>query len=201
MRFFRAFRRPVAVLGAILLTVLVAGPALAHEERDIHGLTFEVGLINEPVFVGDKSGLEMLVHDGDKGVTGLETTLKAEVIYGTSHRDLPLEAREGEDGAYQSQFIPTAAGKYTFHITGTLLDGTAIDESFTSSPTGFNEVQEVAAGQFPVQFPSQAELASEAHKGSDAAGQVTIALVLGGLGVLLALAALGVTVAGRSRGR
>ena len=201
MHSFRAFRRPVAALGAVLLTVLIAGPALAHEQRDVHGLTFEVGLINEPVFVGDKSGLELFVHDGDKGVTGLETALKAEVIYGTSHRDLPLEAREGEDGAYQSQFIPTAAGKYTFHITGALPDGTAVDESFTSSPTGFNEVQEVAAGQFPVQFPSQADLAARAQKGSDAAGQMPIALALGGLGVLLALAALAVAVAGRSRDR
>ena len=55
-----------------------------------------------------------------------------------------------------------------------------MDESFTSSPTGFSEVQEVAAGQFPVQFPSQAELVDLAKKGSDAAGQVTIALALGG---------------------
>jgi hypothetical protein len=201
MHSIRALRQPLAVLGAILLTVLVVGPAMAHEQRDVHGFTVEVGLINEPVFVGDKSGLELIVHQGDAAVTGLEKTLKAEVIYGTSHRDLPLEAREGEDGTYQSQFIPTAAGKYTFHITGTLPDGSAVDESFTSSPTGFNEVEEQSSGQFPVQFPSQAELSSQARKGSDAAGQVTIALGLGGLGTLLGLAALGIAVAGRSRAR
>ena len=57
----------------------------------------------------------------------------------------------------------------------------------------------MAAGQFPVQFPSQADLAAQAKKGSDAASQMTIALALGGLGVLLGLAALGVAVAGRSR--
>jgi hypothetical protein len=198
---FRGFGRLLPILGACLVLLATASSVLAHEERDVHGFTFEVGFINEPVFVGDKSGLEFFVHKGDQAVTGLETALKAEVIQGSAHRDLPIEAREDEDGAYQSVFIPTAAGKYTFHITGTLPDGSSMDESFTSSPAGFNEVQEVAAGQFPVQFPSQAELIAQANKGADAAGQVTIALALGGVGVLLGVVALGVGLAGRSRSR
>jgi len=200
MHSFRAFRRHLAVAGAILLTVIVAAPAVAHEERDVNGYALEVGLINEPVFVGDKSGLELIVHKDDQPVTGLEKTLKAQVIQGSATRELPISASE-EDGRYSSVYIPTVAGKYTFHITGTLPDGSTIDETFTSSPTGFNEVQEVAAGEFPVQRQSQAEVAALARKGSDAAGQVTIAIALGGLGVLLGLAALGVAVAGRSRAR
>ena len=197
----RGIRRLSAVIGACLLAALLVAPVSAHEERDVDGFAFEVGLINEPVFVGDKSGLEFFVNKNDEPVLGLEKTLKAEVIYGTSTRDLPIDARDGVDGAYESAFIPTAAGKYTFHITGTLPDGFAMDESFTSSPTGFNEVQEVSAGQFPVQFPSTAELAAQAKQGSDAAGQVTIALGLGGLGVILGIVAIGVTLATRSRAR
>lgn len=193
---FRTFRRPLAVLGAILLTILVAAPAMA---REIHGYAFEVGLMDEPVFVGQKSGLEFFVSKGDQPVEGLEKTLQAEAIYGASKRPLPIKATFGEKGAYQSVFFPTAAGKYTFHIFGTLPDGTAMDESFTSSTAGFNEVQEAASGEFPVQFPSQAELVRQAQAGSDAGGQLTIALVLGGLGVLLGLAALAVAVAGRTR--
>lgn len=198
---FRALGRPLAVVGAVLLTFLVAAPAMGHEERDVNGYSVEVGLINEPVFVGQKSGLEFFVSKGEEPVEGLEKTLKAEVSYGSTKRDLPIKASFGEKGAYNSVFIPTAAGKYTFHITGTLPDGSAVDETFTSSPDGFNEVQELAAGQFPVQFPSTAELADQAKKGADAASQTTIALALGGLGVLLALAALGVSVASRSRAR
>src|SRR5260221_12131351 len=113
------FRRPLAALGALLLIGLGAAPAMAHEQRDVHGYSFDVGFIDEPVFVGDKSGLELTVRQADKGVTGLETALKAEVIYGTSHRDLSLEPAAGSDGSYRAPFIPTAAGKYTFHITGT----------------------------------------------------------------------------------
>jgi hypothetical protein len=125
---FRGFGRLLPILGACLLVFA----AFAHEARDVHGYSFELGLINEPVFVGDKSGLEFFVHKGDQAVTGLEKTLKAQVTQGSASRDLPIDAREGEDGAYQSVFIPTVAGKYTFHITGTLPDGSSIDESFTS---------------------------------------------------------------------
>jgi hypothetical protein len=197
----RALRRPFAVLGGILLTVLVAAPAVAHEERDVNGYSMEVGLIDEPVFVGQKSGLEFFVNKDDQPVEGLEKTLQAEVIYGSAKQALPLKATFDQKGAYNSVFIPTAAGKYTFHIFGTLPDGSSMDESFTSSPTGFNEVQEAVSGQFPVQFPTQAELVRQAKAGSDASGQVTIALALGAVGVLLGLAALGVAVAGRSRAR
>jgi hypothetical protein len=198
---FHAIRRFSAIASAVVLVLLVAAPALAHEERTVNGYVFAVGLIGEPVYVGQKSGLEFFVNKDGQPVTGLEKTLKATVSQGGAQRDLPISARFGTDGAYQSVFIPTAAGKYSFHITGSLPDGSAVDETFTSSPTGFNEVQELGSGQFPVQFPSQAELVANAQKGADAAGQVTIALALGGLGVLLGLAALGVSLAGRSRAR
>ena len=203
MRSVRAIRRPLAIIAALPLAALVAlsvvGPVAAHEARTVNGYDVEVGLIDEPVYVGDKSGLELFVHRDSKPVTGLEQTLKASVSQGGTTRELPLTADDETAGRYFSSFIPTVAGKYSFHITGRLPDGSSMDETFTSSPTGFSEVQEVAAGQFPVQFPSTAEIAAQAKQGSDAAGQVTIALALGGLGVVLGLAALGVAIANRSR--
>ena len=90
--------------------------------------------------------------------------------------DLPLTAREDQPGWYQSEFIPTQAGPYTFHITGSI-EGQAVDATFTSSPGGFNEVQDTAAGQFPVQFPSQADLVAQAQQGADAAAQLPIVMV------------------------
>jgi hypothetical protein len=201
MHRLRAAARPLAVLGGILLVFAIAAPVLAHEERDINGYSFAVGFIDEPVFVGDKSGLEFFVNKDNQPVADLEKTITAQVIYGPSMRDLPITADDDVAGRYFSAFIPTAAGKYTFHLKGTLPDGSSFDQSFTSSPTGFNEVQEVASGQFPIQFPSQAELAAQARQGADAAGQVTIALGLGAVGVVLGLLALGVAVASRSRAR
>ena len=190
-------RSLTAVCAAIGLAIATVAPAAAHESREVGELTMVVGFIAEPVYVGNRSGLEFFVNRGDEPVEGLEETLQAEVRFGTDARELPLTARFGEPGAYQSYFIPTAAGPYTFRIFGTI-DGAEIDESFTSSEEGFNEVQEVTSGQFPIRFPTQAELAAQAAQGAAAASQATLALVIGGVGVLAALVALGVTLA-RSR--
>jgi hypothetical protein len=193
-----SFRRIGSAALAGLFLLAVAGPTLAHEERDVAGYSWEVGLIDEPVYVGQKSGLEFFVSKDGTPVEGLEKTLKAEVVVGGARRDLAISARFDTKGAYQSVFIPTAAGKYTFHISGTV-ESNAVDESFTSSPDGFNEVQEAASGQFPVTLPTAAELAAEAKKGADAANQVTIALALGAAGLIVGLLALGVALAGRRR--
>ncbi len=193
-----AVRRLGSVGLAGLLVAAVVAPVLAHEQRDVSGYSFEVGLIGEPVFVGQRSGLEVHVTRDDQPISGLAKTLSAQVIYGDGTRDLPLTERDGDPGWYESVFIPTAAGKYTFHISGTI-DGTAIDESFTSSPTGFNEVQEATAGQFPSTLPTVTELSAEAKKGADAAGQVPIALALGAAGLIAGLLGLGIGLAGRRR--
>ncbi len=194
-------RRPLAVaagLAVVALATLAVVPALAHEEQEMAGYTIEVGFIDEPVFVGQRTGLELVVAKDDVGVEGLESTLKAQVVKDDASMDLVLASLEGEPGTYHGTFIPTVAGPYTFHISGTIEDQ-AIDKSFTSSPGGFDEVQEVSAGQFPVQLPSQADLAAQAQKGADAAGQATIALIVAAIGVVVAIVALGLALAARRR--
>jgi len=188
-----------ALLFACLVAIAFAAPVLAHDVRQIGDYEFVVGFTGEPVFTGEKSGLELVVTKAGTPIEGLETALKAVVIYGDAQRDLQLSAIPGRAGTYESVFIPTSAGSYTFHISGSI-DGTPIDALFTSSPTGFDEVQELAAGQFPVQFPAPADLAADARRGRDAAAQMPLALALGALGTILGLAALGVALAGRRRG-
>jgi hypothetical protein len=199
MHSFRASgRRLLAVAAAALFAILATGVASAHEVRDVAGYRIVVGFIDEPVYVGQKSGLEFFVSQNDQPIEGLEETLKAEVTKDGQTRELPVSARFGEAGAYQSVFFPTAAGAYTFHIFGTI-DGSAIDEEFTSSPDGFNEVQELSGGQFPVQFPAQAELVADAEAGATASSQVTIALALGVAGLLAGLVGIGLALAARRR--
>jgi hypothetical protein len=183
---------------ATLLTFGLASSVLAHEERTVGGYDLEVGFIAEPVYVGERSGLEIHVTKDDKPVEGLETTLKAQVIFGSQQRDLTLSAREEDPGWYESVFIPTAAGKYTFHLTGTI-EGQAIGQSFTSSPTGFDEVHEAASGQFPNVLATTTEVAADARKGADAAAQLPLAIGLGAAGAVLGLVALAVSLAGRRR--
>lgn len=192
-------RPAIAVAASVALLALSAGSVLAHEVRQVGDYTFVVGFIDEPVFVGQKSGLEILITTGDeRPVEGLEVTLAAEAIQGDARRELTLSPRFGEPGWYQAFFFPTRAGAYTFHITGTI-EEQAVDESFTSSPEGFNEVEEVSSAQFPVQLPAAAELADHARRGADAADLVPMALGLGAAGLVAGLAGLGLALGARRR--
>lgn len=185
-----------AVLGAVLTMVVGTGATVAHESRDVGDITMVVGFLDEPVFSGQKSGLDLRVTRAGEPVEGLEETLQAEVTFSDQTRDLEISPAFGEPGAYRSVFFPTAAGPYTFHIFGQT-DGEAIDESFTSGPDTFSEVQDVTGGQFPVQFPAPGDIVRDAEAGANAATTATIALVLGGAGLLAGLVALGLTLARR----
>ena len=192
---FQRMGRP-AVLAAALTTIVGTGAVLAHETRDVGEHTVVVGFADEPVFTGQKSGLEFSVSRGEEPVEGLEETLSASVTFGDQTRDLEIEPRFGEPGWYQSVFFPTAAGPYTFRIVGEI-EGEPFDESFTSGPDTFSEVQDVTGGQFPVQFPPTGDVARDAEAGANAANTSTIALVLGGAGLVAGLVALGLTLARR----
>ena len=156
---------PFAAVGGIALgCALLVAPSIvgAHETRTIAGDRYQivVGFMNEPVFAGDKSGLEFWVteisaatpaaNDEAEGapVEGLAETLQAEVIFGDQTMELPLTAIWNEPGGYGSVFFPMAAGDYTFRIFGTVRD-TEIDETFTSGPETFGAVEDPAPLQFP----------------------------------------------------
>jgi len=185
-----------AVLGAVLTMLVSVGTTIAHEDREVGDITLAVGFLDEPVYVGNKSGLDLRVtHDGEP-VEGLEEALQAEVIFEGETRDLEISPAFGEPGAYRSVFFPTAAGPYTFHIFGEV-DGEPIDESFTSGEESFSEVQDVTGGQFPVVLPAAGDTARDAEAGAAAAGTATLALVIGGAALVAGLIAIGLTLARR----
>lgn len=191
LRFGRA-----AILAAALTMIAGATTILAHESREFGDHTIVVGFAEEPVFTGQKSGLEFRVAHGEEPVEGLEETLEASVTFGNETRDLVISAAFGEPGLYRSVFFPTAAGAYTFRIFGEI-EGEPFDESFTSGPDTFSEVQDVTGGQFPVQFPATGDIVRDAEAGANAATTATIALVLGAAGLIAGLVALGLTLARR----
>lgn len=185
-----------AAFGAALTLLVGIGVAAAHEQRDVGDYTFTVGFLEEPVFTGQKSGLDLRVAQRDQPVEGLEETLQAQVTFGGQSRDLEISPVFGEPGAYRSVFFPTAAGPYSFRITGDI-GGTPVDETFSSGPDTFGEVEDVAGGQFPVQYPAMGDVVRDAEAGANAANTATIGLVLGGAGLLVGLVALGLTIARR----
>ena len=158
----------LAFSGALLSGALfLAAPAgvLAHESRDVLDGKYHlvVGFMNEPVFAGDKSGLEFWVTEnsatatpgaGDEEaegtpVDGLEETLKAEVSYEDQTMELPLHGVWDDPAGYYSVFFPTEwEGDYSFRIYGTI-NGVDIDETFTSGPETFGPIQNPEPLRFP----------------------------------------------------
>jgi hypothetical protein len=147
-----------------LLAALSPLAADAHETRVVGDGKYQivVGFKNEPVFAGDKSGLEFWVTEAPEAtpaadaesegtpVEGLDETLQAEVIFEDQTMELPLSAMWDEPGGYGSDFFPSEPGTYSFRIYGAIGD-TEIDETFTSGPETFGDVQDPA----PLQFPKQ----------------------------------------------
>lgn len=182
----------VAGLMVAAVFALVPAMASAHEHRDVASGKYSmvVGFLDEPAFTTVKNGLDLRVSATTGGtptptsdeevegtpVEGLEKTLKAEVIYGDQKMDLTLEPAFGAPGAYEAWFFPMAAGDYSFHIYGDI-EGTAIDETFTSSPEGFSSVIDRAQYEFPK--------ASGSTSTGNAIGSVTTGGGADGAGMLI----------------
>lgn len=169
-----------------LVTLAIPLTTSAHETRTVAtDYEFVVGFVNEPAIAGDTNGIWVSVTRGDEPVEGLAGSLQAQVLYGDQTRDATLTPSFDEPGVYTSTFIPTAAGDYTFRFYGQI-DGVEVDESFTSSPEGFDSV----APRSEYEFPSEEGSASR---------ELAMPVVVGG--VLLAIGGFGLAVRRRDARR
>src|SRR4030095_8079567 len=120
--------------------VACAGPALAfggtlavaHERQLVQIGTNDyllvVGFLSEPVFTGDRSGLDLRVVLPDRSnpldarapevtpVENLDQTLKVEVRAGPHARTFDLKPTYGAPGRYEAVFYPTVATTYSFRL-------------------------------------------------------------------------------------
>lgn len=160
----RTFALASILAGGLISLVLTAGPAAAHEARTVDGIDMEVGWGTEPAYAGETNSVQLLLsHDG-RPVTDLGDTLKVEVSFGDQTQEFPIEpffepGEFGTPGDYRAFLIPTRAGTFSFHFSGTI-EGHRIDETFTSGPKTFDDVDDPQSVQFPVQDPSTGELAA-----------------------------------------
>jgi hypothetical protein len=159
--------------------------ASAHEHRDVGKYEFVVGFMNEPAFEGEQNGVWVQITEKatSRPVENLAETLKAQVIFGDQQRDMTLKPAWGEKGVYTADFYPTSSGDYTFRFMGEI-EGTTVDEKFTSSPDGFNSVQPISELQFPAKVPTANEAATQIAAAQSTARTATI---LGGAGLALGL--------------
>jgi hypothetical protein len=170
------YRVALLVAAFAIAAIALAQPIVtsAHETREVGtDYTFVVGFINEPAIQGDTNGIWLEVTSGEEPVLALADTLQAQVIFGEETRDLTLTPAFGEEGVYEAVFIPTQPGDYTFRFTGQV-DGVDVDETFTSSPEGFDSVQ----ARSELEFPASAGEVGRDDTTSVATPAIAAALVL-----------------------
>jgi hypothetical protein len=215
-------RLGTALVVSAALTVMTAGPAFAHEARAVGPFKVEVGWLNEPAYTNSPNAIQLLLHDAnDQPIADLGDTLKVEASFGDK-KSGPLAitpaftADFGTKGDYHADLIPTRPGKYTFHFTGTV-HGQSFDESFTSSPTGFDEAKDDTEVAFPVKDPTRGELAQKVDRidprlvkaqqvaatstkdAKDAKSSATIATVVATVAMVVALVLGGTALVGARR--
>lgn len=139
----------IAFLAGILLFSLTAGSAFAHmrQELTIGGKQYllEVGSVNEPTYVGDKSGVDFFawtpdpkdpLNDTAKGitnVTGLDKTVRAIVSAGPTSKIFDLTPDPANTAHYTALFFPGAQTTYTYTLTGKI-NNTPINISYKCVP-------------------------------------------------------------------
>jgi len=216
----KVMMRVVALSASVVaMLAFAAGPASAHEERDVGKYTFAVGFGQEPAYAGQPNSVQMFLSQNGKPVNDLGDTLSVTVGFGDQTVDLSIVpafeiGESGTPGDYRAWFIPTRAGHYTFHFTGSI-GSQKVDETFTSGPKTFDDVVSPTDAEFPVADPTNGELAdritreiprldtaiadvkssaqtSAASASDDAKSAKTLALigiVVGGLGLIAGISA------------
>ncbi|HET9051938.1 MAG TPA: hypothetical protein VFO60_09550, partial [Candidatus Dormibacteraeota bacterium] len=150
-----------------------------------------IGWQHEPVYVGIENAVQVLITGPDgKAFTAFPATgsgLQVTVMFGkpgggtlpssgaleltpTADPDTGL----GTPGETLAPIIPTAAGDYTFHITGTL-GAQAVDITVSSGDTTFDSVRSAAAVEFPAPAQAGSDLAAAASRALSRADAATAA--------------------------
>jgi hypothetical protein len=221
----RIFTPRAAVAATLAIASLLALPsvALAHGDTGEGDLQMTIGFAEEPAYTGQPNAAEItLIHDG-KPVTDLRPgDLTVDISYGdASTGPIDLEPwfyfedgqlEFGTPGQYRAPFVPSEPGPYTFTFAGSV-DGEKIDETMTSGPETFSEVESLTEAAFPpVEAPTNQELAARLERDAiradraiaaaeesaaaaeDAASSARtvglIGVLLGAIGVIAAIAAL-----------
>jgi len=160
------------VLVAMMASLLAVHPAEAHDRKEAGGFRLVIGWGDEPAFSSLKNGIEVDVADmAGKPVTE-DAVLSVDVSFGGDHLTLPLRAVRATPGKYRAVLLPTRAGTYTFHITGTV-KGQAIDATSRCGEGTFACVMDLADIQFPMKDPSAGELAERMSRELTRTGAAT----------------------------
>ena len=111
------------------------GVAYAHTVDSVGEYRLEIGWMNEPVVSGETNGIELFVSPMEPGleledqvfkdgITGLDDTLKMQLVYKEQKITLPFSADHNVPGKYYAFVDPTTPGFYQANILGTIKETT-----------------------------------------------------------------------------
>jgi len=148
----------------ILLLLSLSLPSLfimayGHTVDSVGEYRLEIGWMNEPVVSGETNGIELYVSPFDssipveeqefkEGITGLEKTLKMQLVLKEDKITLPLKADHNIPGKYYAFVDPTVSGFYQANILGTIKETTV---SLSMHPPKVNEREYI-------EFPEPADV-------------------------------------------
>jgi hypothetical protein len=135
----------------IFSTGILQNVAFAHQRQLFtigdKDYLFVVGSIGEPLYVDQKSGVELFAYwpdpsdpansqaNGTKPIEGLEGMLKADVSAGDKNKTLDFEPAFMDPGHYEAPFFPTVETTYNYTVFGNI-NGTDFRATWTCSPGG-----------------------------------------------------------------
>lgn len=154
-------RRSALGMAAVLVGSLVS--LAAHEKKIAGALELVIGWADEPALAGLRNAVVVTVADRQGPVKEAVGSLSVEIAFGSERMTLPLEPAADRPHEFRAWLVPTRAGTYTFHVTGTLR-GQGIDVTSTCADDTFHCVQDSAAIQFPVKDPSTGQLADRIER-------------------------------------
>jgi len=206
-------RLAVAAALASLIAIMVAGVAAAHVVTTIGNYSIAMGWLQEPAYVGSQNAVQVIVKTkAGNPVADLQSGALSVVVStaGAQTAAMPLDPSLdpdtglGRPGEYLAWLIPTIPGNYTFHLTGSIHQQT-VDETYTSSDTTFNPVDDPTSAQFPAKLPTLTELSTQSERvasrasdalaaassaSSDANRALLVGGALGGAGLVVGFMAL-----------
>ncbi|MCI4371145.1 MAG: hypothetical protein L3J78_00670 [Thermoplasmata archaeon] len=181
----------IVIAAALLGTfVLVAKPASAHTHVIIGPYELIVGWRNEPATAGYLNGLDLGIeqhhaNNTTSWVIGVEGNLTAVLATGPYTVMKAIDPQADRPGWYTFDVLLTRAGRYSVHLNGTL-GSTTVNQT-----VNLDDVGPASDLAFPIADPTTSDLQSRLDAQlASLQTQLTAALALGVVGILIALASL-----------
>ena len=115
----------------LLIISGLIGPAFGHTIDSVGEYRLEIGWMNEPVVSGETNGIELFVSPLEpglelkeqkfkNGISGLEKSLKIQLLYKEEKITLSLSPDHDISGKYYAFVNPTISGFYQANILGNI---------------------------------------------------------------------------------